>query len=192
MKQNHVFYIRGIDPVAIKQFRLLLKEVVGRPVHFEQMQPTHFVYLSEIDDSNVLVSFLQTFQQEHPAKIHILKTYRLHALAQHASMLAFKLNSGKVDTLGDFLLQLLIQGNHDLITDIRDEFSVIPRHLMQTASMLIACGMKATLASEKLYIHRNTFAYRLHQFIALTGLDVRLHEHALFFTLVEKLLMLRN
>jgi len=63
---------------------------------------------------------------------------------------------------------------------------------MQTASMLLVSDMNATIASQRLYVHRNTFAYRLRQFITLTGLDIRIHDHALFFTLAEKLLMQRN
>jgi DNA-binding PucR family transcriptional regulator len=150
------------------------------------------VFYTAKDKDGDLKTFLDTYQQEFNVKFHALKTYRIHPLGEFASQLGLKTNPGKVDTLADFVLQIMIEGNRVFVRYIHDEFQPIPRHLMQTASTLIACDMKATKASDKLYIHRNTFAYRLNQFIALTGLDIRLHDHALFFILVQKALMMHR
>jgi carbohydrate diacid regulator len=54
--------------------------------------------------------------------------------------------------------------------------------------MFIHCGLNAIKTANKLYIHRNTFNYRLHKFIALTGLDIRDYRHALYFELASRLL----
>lgn len=132
---------------------------------------------------------IDTYQQEYNLKFHLLKTYRLHPLGEKASRLGIKKNPGKVDSLGDLMLQMIFDGNQTLTPLIAEEFSQVPRHLMQTASMLLACDLKATVASERLYLHRNTFAYRLNQFVNLTGLDIRQHDHALLFSLIEKLLI---
>jgi hypothetical protein len=192
MKTSNCFYIASDQAFQEKSFRPMLEEVVGHRITLQVIQKFQWAFFSTEDAKSPMQSFLDTYQQEHNVKIHLLKSYRLHALGEKASLLGLKVNPGKVDHLGDFLVQLMIEGNRQLIPFIQSEFANVPRHLMQTASMLLVSDMNATIASQRLYVHRNTFAYRLRQFITLTGLDIRIHDHALFFTLAEKLLMQRN
>jgi DNA-binding PucR family transcriptional regulator len=192
MKTTHCYYLRSLQPIQEQSIRPLLEEAFGHKVTLQVLSKALVVFYTAKDKDGDLKTFLDTYQQEFNVKFHALKTYRLHPLGEFASQLGLKTNPGKVDTLADFVLQIMIEGNRVFVGYIHDEFQPIPRHLMQTASTLIACDMKATKASEKLYIHRNTFAYRLNQFIALTGLDIRLHDHALFFILVQKALMMHR
>ena len=189
MKTLHCFYLASDQPFQEKTFRPMLAEVIGHPITLQVIQKSQWAFFSSEDAKTPIQSFLDLYQQEHNVKIHLLKSYRLHALGEKASLLGLKLNPGKIDHLGDFLVQLMIEGNMSLIPFIQAEFANVPRHLMQTASMLLLSDMNATVASQRLYVHRNTFSYRLKQFITLTGLDIRIHDHALFFTLVEKLMM---
>ena len=192
MKPSHCYYLRSIQPIQDKAFRPLLEDVLGEKLSIQVISKTLVVFQTHQDHDAALQTFLDTYQQEFNAKFHALKTYRIHALGELASQLGLKTNPGKVDTLADLVLQTMLEGNRSFVRYIAEEFQAIPRHLMQTAATLISCDMKATNASKKLYIHRNTFAYRLNQFIELTGLDIRLHDHALFFTLVQKALMMHR
>jgi DNA-binding PucR family transcriptional regulator len=175
-----------------KSFRLLLEDVLGQKIKIHVLSKTLVVFQTSLENDADLQTFLDTYQQEFNVKFHALKTYRFHPMGEFASQLGLKTNPGKVDTLADFVLQTMLEGNRAFVDYIYAEFQLVPRHLMQTASTLISCDMKAINASKKLYIHRNTFAYRLNQFIELTGLDIRLHDHALFFTLVQKALMMHR
>jgi DNA-binding PucR family transcriptional regulator len=192
MKPSHCYYLRSIQSIQEKTFRPLLEDVLGQKIAIQVLTKTLVVFQTNQDHDADLQTFLDTYQQEFNVKFHALKTYRVHAMGEFASQLALKTNPGKVDTLADFLLQTMLEGNRSFVRYIYEEFQLVPRHLMQTAATLISCDMKATTASKKLYIHRNTFAYRLNQFIDLTGLDIRLHDHALFFTLVQKALMMHR
>ena len=192
MKTSHTYYLRSIQPIQEKTFRPLLEDVLGQKISFQVLSKTLVVFQTSQDADADLQSFLDTYQQEFNVKFHALKTYRIHPIGEYASQLGLKTNPGKVDTLADFVLQTMLEGNRAFVQHIYEEFQLVPRHLMQTASTLMSCDMKATSASKKLYIHRNTFAYRLNQFIELTGLDIRLHDHALFFTLVQKALMMHR
>jgi DNA-binding PucR family transcriptional regulator len=192
MKPSHSYYVRSIQPIHEKTFRPLLEEVIGQKISIQVLSKSLVVFQTNQDHDDALQTFLDTYQQEFNIKFHALKTYRLHAMGDFASQLGLKTNPGKVDTLADFVLQTMLVGNRIFVRYIYEEFQSVPRHLMQTASTLISCDMKATNASKKLYIHRNTFAYRLNQFIQLTGLDIRLHDHALFFTLIQKALMMHR
>jgi DNA-binding PucR family transcriptional regulator len=66
-------------------------------------------------------------------------------------------------------------------------FKGINYDLMLTASTYLRCGLDACLAAKKLFIHRNTFNYRLNAFIAATGLDIRDYHNALFLELYFQL-----
>ena len=192
MKSSHVYYLRSMIPIQEKTFRPLLEDVLGQKINIQVLSKTLVVFQTKRDDDADLQTFLDTYQQEFNVKFHALKTYRIHPMGEFASQLGLKTNPGKVDTLADFVLQTMLEGNRVFVPYIYEEFQLVPRHLMQTASMLMSCDMKATNASKQLYIHRNTFAYRLNQFIELTGLDIRLHDHALFYTLVQKALMMHR
>jgi DNA-binding PucR family transcriptional regulator len=192
MKASHSYYVRSNQSIQEKTFRPLLEDVLGQKIIIQVLSKTLVVFQTNQDYDSDLQSFLDIYQQEFNIKFHALKTYRVHAIGEFASQLGLKTNPGKVDTIADLVLQTMLEGNHSFVRYIYEEFQLVPRHLMQTASTLISCDMKATNASKKLYIHRNTFAYRLNQFIELTGLDIRLHDHALFFTLVQKALMMHR
>ena len=192
MKTSHTYYLRSIQPIQEKTFRPLLEDVLAQKISIQVLSKTLVVFQTSQDADADLQTFLDTYQQEFNVKFHALKTYRTHPMGEFASQLGLKTNPGKVDTLADFVLQTMLEGNRAFVQYIYEEFQLVPRHLMQTASTLMSCDMKATSASKKLYIHRNTFAYRLNQFIELTGLDIRLHDHALFFTLVQKALMMHR
>jgi DNA-binding PucR family transcriptional regulator len=57
---------------------------------------------------------------------------------------------------------------------------------MLTAKAFIDAGLNATRAAVKLYVHRNTFNYRLDKFIEQTGLDIRDYHHAFYFKLAQQ------
>lgn len=57
---------------------------------------------------------------------------------------------------------------------------------MQTGLTFILSGLNATLAAKRLYIHRNTFNYRLNKFIEQTSLDIRDFDNALLLYIYNK------
>ncbi|NCA96990.1 MAG: PucR family transcriptional regulator [Bacteroidia bacterium] len=93
-----------------------------------------------------------------------------------------------VTTTADLLFNLALEGDFELASLAKKKFDLVPRQLMLTAEAFISCGLNASLAAKKLYIHRNTFAYRLNQFIEATELDIRDYHNAQFFNIVSKLL----
>ncbi|MDY0345994.1 MAG: helix-turn-helix domain-containing protein [Bacilli bacterium] len=102
-----------------------------------------------------------------------------------------KISQGRgvhLSNLADTFLNLAIEGDFDLVRLVKKQFSLIPRQLMVTAETFISCGLNASLAAKKLYVHRNTFSYRLNQFIEATNLDIRDFHNAQFFNIASKLL----
>jgi hypothetical protein len=90
-------------------------------------------------------------------------------------------------SLADLILELALDGDYELVVEARNLFATVRRELMQTASAFVSLGLNASLAAQKLYIHRNTFAYRLHHFIEATNLDIRDYHNAQLFSILVKL-----
>jgi len=70
-------------------------------------------------------------------------------------------------------------GDYSSLPFLSAMFGEVKREVMLTAVEYLRCGLNASLASRSLFIHRNTFNYRLDSFIAATGLDIRDYHNAL-------------
>src|SRR5574344_349021 len=67
--------------------------------------------------------------------------------------------------LTDVLMKEFSFGDYSSLPLLSAEFKDVPHELMLTAGTFLRCGLNASLASENLIIHRNTFNYRLARFI---------------------------
>lgn len=85
--------------------------------------------------------------------------------------------------LSDVIMKELSFGDFSSLPLLSKEFAGVPHELLLTAGAFLRCGLNASLAADSLIIHRNTFAYRLNQFIDLTGLDIRDYHNAMLLEL---------
>ena len=83
----------------------------------------------------------------------------------------------------DVILREMSFGDFSSFAPLRKLFKDLPRELILTAGAYLRCGLDASLAANKLLIHRNTFRYRLDAFIDRTGLDIRDYHNALLLEL---------
>jgi len=89
--------------------------------------------------------------------------------------------------LTDVLMKEMSFGDYTSLPLLSNLFKDVPHELMLTAGTYLRCGLDASLAASKLFIHRNTFNYRLTQFIEKTHLDVRDYHNALLLELYFQL-----
>lgn len=75
--------------------------------------------------------------------------------------------------LADVLMIASIRGDDRLRSALEKHFQGVPSRLLETAHMMVLCDGEAKQAAQALYLHRNTFNYRLNQFLDVTGIDVR-------------------
>ncbi len=85
--------------------------------------------------------------------------------------------------LSDLLLKDVSFGNYSAIPLLASEFKNIDPNLLMTAGTFLRCGLNGLLTAETLYVHRNTFNYRLNCFIEQTNLDIRDYHNALLLEL---------
>lgn len=107
-------------------------------------------------------------------------------IGHRAVLKARKLGAG-IYELADVILLLLIDGDFSLVNALKAQLHNVDHELIDTADTFIRCGLNASLAAKKLYVHRNTFNYRLGNFINLTGLDIRDYANAQYYKLIRLL-----
>jgi hypothetical protein len=87
----------------------------------------------------------------------------------------------------DVIMKEMSYRDYSSYQDLRAIFERLPRELLLTAGTYLRCGLDATLSAKRLFVHRNTFLYRLNRFIELTNLDIRDYHNALFLELYFQL-----
>lgn len=99
--------------------------------------------------------------------------------------------AGKIMELGDVMLLLSRKGDTRLLQALDRMLQPISKEVLETAKMYLLTGGNSVQASQLLYVHRNTFSYRLAKFIDQTLIDLRepviayaLHQ---YFTLEQSL-----
>ena len=108
-----------------------------------------------------------------------LESYKLSNLAEKALLKLQKRCSSGLFSLSLVILQYYMSGDLELYEELKKEFSFLRKELLDTAVAYINCNMNACLASKSLYIHRNTFNYRLNKFIEQTSLDIRNYNNSI-------------
>ena len=108
-----------------------------------------------------------------------LESYKLSNLAEKALLKLQKRCSSGLFSLSLVILQYYMSGDLELYEELKKEFSSLKKELLDTAVAYINCNMNACLASKSLYIHRNTFNYRLNKFIEQTSLDIRNYNNSI-------------
>jgi hypothetical protein len=182
------FYLTSNQKLDIKFLQQLIKDVSKQKITMRVIDAFQMYIKADAKFIETLEVLLPTLHDAIDSPCSVLITYREHRLGSLAGKLAAKKQVYSLVHLGEFILQLLIEKDSQLHAFIKSEFIDVPRETFITAKMFLLCSLNATQASQKLYIHRNTFHYRLQKFIDHTGLDIRDHFNALYFTLADKII----
>ena len=83
--------------------------------------------------------------------------------------------------LSDIILNEMSFGDYSSLPFVSAIFRDLPEEWILSARKYLECGQDALLAADALYIHRNTFSYRLEQFQKRSQIDIRDYHDALLF-----------
>lgn len=84
--------------------------------------------------------------------------------------------SGKVSSVHETLIHSCRLDDFTLVRRLDRLFENVDREAMETARMYLDTGRNVNASAKHLYLHRNTFRYRLNKFIRQTSLDIRENE----------------
>lgn len=144
---------------------------------------SHGYFELEEEDLGLIEVLMSHLNQTLGIVMTVVISHRWDEVTENGLAVAVRHNKGNMITLADALLYELIDDENELFSALDQQLDPLSRELIQTAEAFIASGCKATIAAQRLYIHRNTFAYRLNQFIDKTLLDIRDFHHARLFQL---------
>ena len=81
--------------------------------------------------------------------------------------------------LSDIILKQFSYGDFSAYPFLSGIFKKMDPVLLETAKAYLDNDLDASLASDHLYIHRNTFLYRIKAFVKASGVDIRVYHNAL-------------
>ena len=139
----------------------------------------YFICDANIDQS--INDLLPLWENDLATRIAALVCHRDDELAQSALQLAGKYQSGKLSNLFDIALLAVRKQETAFLQLCERCFTAVSPELLRTMQAFLLSNDSAKQASYNIYIHRNTWLYRLNKFIDQTGLDLRDSDNAAFF-----------
>ena len=126
-----------------------------------------------------LKSIIDILQFDLNNNFTFLESYKLCNLAEKSILKLQNDHKYGIFALSMVILQYYINNDLSLYEELKKELLSVKKELIDTAIAYINCNMNACLASKSLYIHRNTFNYRLNKFIEQTSLDIRNYNNSI-------------
>ncbi len=179
---NKYFLFLSNSPIDKGYFEESLRAAGGKfEIVYENPRKGYFVADSTF--YGPLEPLLMTMHDDLGIVITVLVSHERKALEEKALREAVSYFPNQALFVTDLLLKEFSFGDFSSLPLLRNEFRGVHHDLMLTAGAYLRSGMNAIEASKALFIHRNTFNYRLHQFIDATGLDIRDYHNALLLEL---------
>lgn len=173
------YYLFKIEERADKEelLRLLDEIIPGVGVVFE----TESIGFFTADSSafTALDGSLFGIQNQIDARIVILATHEVNYLSKLLLEEAYFYYPGRCVFLTDIIFKQFSHGNFSSLHYIKSMFKEVDEELMETVGAYLRSGLEGLIAAKSLNVHRNTFNYRLNEFIKATNLDIRDYHNAL-------------
>ncbi len=145
--------------------------------------PNGGYFIAEASLSSPLSSLLLVLHDDLSSSLSFLCCHQNSPLMQKCTREALSYFPNTVAFPTDVLMKEMSFGDYSSYGALMGMFRDVPHELMLTAGTYLRCGLDASMAAKELYIHRNTFNYRLANFIEKTGLDIRDYHHAILLEL---------
>lgn len=176
---NKYYLFLSNIPVSKKPFEAALK---GLGIDLDTLT-YHSSYEGELilpkESFSSISSVMLPLREDLGGSISFLATHDRGELSKKLlkDALAYFPNQAVFPT--DVLMKEMSFADYTSIPLLSACFSHLDHELLLTAGTYLRCGLDASLSAKELFIHRNTFNYRLNSFIEETNLDIRDYHNAL-------------
>lgn len=177
------FYARVANAVQQETLSLFCKEFSPSVDHIDAFNLKFNVEAEE--RIRVYLNF-DVFIADTGIKAWMIEGPSKDQLMQHALDFAQLQNGRKILTLSELFILADQQNYGELIQDVQDLIQAVPDEMLKTADMYVLSLGNARLAAHELYLHRNTFNYRMRKFTESTQLDLRDPNIAYFYQWIRK------
>ncbi|MDY5441730.1 MAG: helix-turn-helix domain-containing protein [Candidatus Enteromonas sp.] len=182
--EKHYLFKSGVpfDRIAFED--TLASMGVGDIVYFS---PTEGEFIADSSLFAELGSQLSLMREDLGTSFSFLISHECTGLEKKLLEEAFSYFPNQALFPTDVILREMSFGDYSSYPLIKEKFKKVPSDLMLTAGTYLRCGLDAQLASKCLFVHRNTFLYRMNRFLEITGLDIRDYHNALYLELYFQL-----
>ncbi len=177
-----LFFLRSGKEVSDPLFRRLFKDLTSSS-SWSYIDKYVASFSAPYSLILTLQGLLPSISEDLGYNISVLLAHRESLLTEHCLRSAYENFPNAALTIADVLLKEFSFGDYSSLPLLKREFSGLSQDLLLTAKAYLESDLSAVRASEALYIHRNTFNYRLERFINETSLDIREFHNALLFSL---------
>lgn len=173
---ERIYYISSFNPIDQEKGKNYLKSL-GQEYYLADSSEKALVIIGDSAIFDQVMRFPRQFFDAFGSRSTIMESPFYSSLASHLANEALSFFTGNVCHLPEVILKSASFGKYDFVPLLADEFKRVDETLLLTMHEYLMCEMREDIASEHLYIHRNTFAYRLKKFKKMTGLDLsRYHD----------------
>lgn len=175
---KHYLFLSNI-PVSKNPFEAALK---GLGINLETLayySPYEGELILPKESYSSISSVMLPLREDLGGSISFLATHDRGELSKKLlkDALAYFPNQAVFPT--DVLMKEMSFADYTSVPLLSSCFSHLDHELLLTAGTYLRCGLDASLSAKELFIHRNTFNYRLNSFIEETNLDIRDYHNAL-------------
>ncbi len=177
-------YLFALD----KGFDLIkFKSLLSYPIEINMITPLKGEIKSNENIDALLEKKAFDIHNELKVNVSFLRTcnFRELSLKLLDKCLSYAPNSFRY--MSDMIFKELTFGDYSSMPYLNRALNSVPRDLLSTVGTYLRSGLDGKKASESLYIHRNTFLFRIEKFEKITGLDVRDYHDALLLELYFQL-----
>lgn len=188
MKKIYLF--QANEPFNHDVFNGLINELIpGTDVFYEDDMNGSFT--ADAECAIALEKNIFSFHQGLGIiRISILVSHSLGELTQYCKRSFLDYFPNQCIYLSDFLYKRTSFGDFYFIHYLKQEFDSLDDELIETVGAFLRCGLNGLNTAKMLGIHRNTFNYRLNEFIEKTNCDIRDYHNAmvleLYFQFVKR------
>lgn len=179
------YYFASNKRINKSSFDDIIRKSYSQYIDIEYSSDFQGVILADENFFARLNSIFDILVSDLNINLIFLESYKLSNLAEKAIIKLLKDQMYGCFYLAEIILKFKLKKDDELANIFINELSLINKELIDTAKAYIRCNMNAKLAANSLYIHRNTFNYRLNKFIELTQLDIRNYNNSLLILIYD-------
>lgn len=164
-----------------KMMTPLLEESYGKSLMHILISENVGYYVAEEDFFDCVDGILELLIHDFNVSLTFMAAYEEGSVSEFFLKKALLLCNEQCIYMCDVLLNCILHQQEDVVEVVHRQFAHVPHELMKSAMMYVRCGMNVTRSASRLYIHRNTFNYRIDKFMHLTNLDIKNFHNAMYF-----------
>ena len=139
-------------------------------------------FIAEDETIISLEQCIPSLIQDFDYGIRIMSSFSDTSFMRYLFNLSFQLEFKHMYYYYEVLFQALLDHDQTSINYLHQIISKLTREDIETLRMYMQCSMNANRASSALFIHRNTFHYRINRILDKTGIDFKDFNNMLLFT----------